>query len=91
MLLGSIVLPSHTTTQVTQSAGNQLFMPPRGLELMTQLVDVRGQPTRYQLDHGWTIEKPNLDFLSMLIITNKFITDEVLMVEELFKFLNLEI
>jgi len=58
---------------------------------MTQLVDVRGQPTRYQLDHGWTIEKPNLDFLSMLIITNKFITDEVLMVEELFKFLNLEI
>ena len=65
-------------------------MPPRGLELMTQLVDVRGQPTPYQLDHGWTIEKQNLgskySILSMILIANKFITYEVLMVEGHFKF-----
>ena len=61
---------------------------------MTQLVDVRGQPTPYQLDHEWTIEKQNLGYkysmLSMIIITNKLITYEVLMVEGLFKFFEFE-
>ena len=69
-------------------------MPPRGLELMTQLVDERGQPTPYQLDHGWTMGKQNLRYkysiLSTIIITNKFITYEVLMVEGLFKFFEFE-
>ena len=63
-------------------------MPPRGLELMTQLVDVRGQPTPYQLDHGWTLGKQNLGYkysiLSIIILTNKFITYKILMVEGLF-------
>ena len=57
---------------------------------MTQLVDVRGQPTPHQLDHGWTIEKQNLGYkysmLSMIIITNKL----VVMVEGLFKFFEFE-
>ena len=60
---------------------------------MTQLVDVRGQPTPYQLDHGWTIEKQNLgskySMLSMILITNKF-TYEVLMVEGHLNFFEFE-
>ena len=86
--------PSRATTQLTQSAGDQYFMPPRGLELMTQLVDVRGQPTPYQLDHKWTIEQQNFGYkysiLFIIIFTNKFFPYEVLMVEGVFKFFEFE-